>query len=204
MATSSTSPTIPALKLQLAPTLSLDDEQLLALCEQNRELRIERSAEGNLEMMSPAGGKTADRNAELIMQLRLWARETGTGRAFDSSGGFLLPNGAMRSPDASWVRISRLRELSRQDQERFLPLCPEFVAELRSPSDSLQALQAKMVEYLANGCRLAWLIDPSTRRAHVYRPESTVEVLEEPTTLPGDPELPGFRLQLAEIWQPSW
>lgn len=204
MATSPTSPPIPALELQLAPTLCLDDDQLLALCEQNRELRIERSAEGKLEMMSPAGGKTADRNAELIMQLRLWARETGTGRAFDSSGGFLLPNGAMRSPDASWVAISRLRRLSPKDQERFLPLCPEFVAELRSPSDPLPALQEKMAEYLANGCRLAWLIDPSTRRIHVYRPESEVEVLEEPNTLAGDPELPGFRLQLAEIWQPSW
>ncbi len=204
MATSPTSPIIPALTLQLSPTLPLDDDQLLALCEQNRELRIERSAEGKLEMMSPAGGKTADRNAELNMQLRIWARETGTGRAFDSSGGFLLPNGAMRSPDASWVRISRLRRLSREAQERFLPLCPDFAAELRSPSDPLKALQDKMLEYLANGCDLAWLIDPSTLRVHIYRPETAVEILEEPTSVGGDPELPGFRLDLAEIWHPSW
>lgn len=197
-------PVSPLLRLRLAPSLRLDDDQLLALCEQNRQLHIERSSEGVLEMMSPAGGKTADRNAELGMQLRMWARRDGRGRAFDSSGGFVLPNGAMRSPDAAWVELSRLRRLSPEEQEKFLPLCPDFVVELRSPSDALGTLQSKMDEYMANGCGLGWLVDPTEGRVHVYRPGVPPEILDGPDAVSAAPELDGFRLELGEIWHPSW
>lgn len=192
------------LTLRLAPVIRLSDEDLLAFCRLNRGLRIERTAEGSLVVMAPVGGETSDRNAEITMQLRLWARRDGSGRVFDSSGGFLLPNGAMRSPDAAWVERAALQPLAAEERRRFLPLCPHFVLEIRSPSDQLSALEAKMVEYLDNGARLGWLIDPERRRVAIYRPGVAVEVLEAPVTVAADPELPGFVLELAEIWEPSW
>lgn len=184
--------------------LSLSDDELFELCQRNRDLRIERTAQGEILVMSPAGGKTSDRNSELSGQLWLWARKDRTGRAFDSSGGFTLPNGAMRSPDAAWVERQRLGALPSSLQEKFLPLCPTFVIELRSPSDALASVEAKMEEYVANGARLGWLIDPIERRLHVYRPNAEVETLEEPSSVAGDPELPGFVLDLEEVWDPSW
>jgi Uma2 family endonuclease len=189
--------------LRLHPVIDLTDDQLLELCCLNRELRIERTAQGELLLMPPTGGATSDRNAELTMQLRVWAKRDQTGVAFDSSGGFLLPNGAMRSPDAAWVRRVRLTNLTGEQKQRFLPLCPDFVVELRSPSDRLSILQAKMEEYIQNGAQLGWLIDPLDRRVYIYRPERPVECLEHPTTLPGDPLLAGFTLDLREIWQPA-
>jgi Uma2 family endonuclease len=134
------------------------------------------------------------------MQLRAWAKSAGSGTAFDSSGGFLLPNTAVRSPDAAWVKASRLAALSKEQRRKFLPLCPDFVVELRSPTDSLSALQEKMQEYLDNGTELGWLIDPEERRVYVYRPATDVEILERPDTLAGAPVLRGFVLDLREVW----
>ncbi len=194
----------PALILDLGSVIELDDERLFALCHSNRDLRIERRAEGGLEIMSPAGGRTAGRNAEIIAQLLLWARRDRRGQAFDSSGGFILPNGAMRSPDAAWIERARLRDLAPEQKEKFLPLCPTFVVELRSPSDALKAVEAKMDEYIAAGALLGWLIDPLQLRVHIYRRGSEVEILEAPATVSGDPDLPGLVMEMAEIWNPSW
>jgi Uma2 family endonuclease len=191
----------PPVVLKMRPALVMDDDQLLDLCAQNRELRIERNAEGDLEIMAPTGGETSDRNAETTTQLRLWAKRSGTGVAFDSNGGFVLPNGAMRSPDASWVRRERLAALTAEQKRKFLPLCPDFVVELRSPSDALPTVQAKMREYMENGARLGWLLDPESRRVHVYRPGETPQVSENLNKLSGDPVLPGFVLDLRVIWE---
>ena len=148
--------------------------------------------------MAPAGGDSSDKNAEITMQLRLWAKRDGTGRTFDSSGGFLLPNGATRSPDASWVNHDRLAALTAEERAKFLPLCPDFVIELRSPTDGLSALQDKMREYMENGAQLGWLIDPLGGQVFVYRPGAPVERLKEPESVSADPVLPGFRLELGE------
>jgi len=190
------------LNLRLGSALHLSDDELFELCARNPELRIERTAEGNLIVMTPAGGASGHRNFKLTGALALWAERDGTGVGLDSSTGFLLPNGAMRAPDAAWVLRSRLDGLSTQVKEKFLPLCPDFAIELRSPSDRLPDVQAKMEEYRANGARLGWLIDPQKRRVHVYRPGREIEVLEAPTAVSGDPELPGFVLELEPIWQP--
>ena len=194
----------PPLTLHLDPIIQLDDDELFELCQRNRDLRIERTAGGDIIVMSPAGGKTSNRNSGITAQLWIWAMRDRTGHAFDSSGGFTLPNGAMRSPDAAWVERTRLSALAADLQETFLPLCPTFVIELRSPSDTLASVQAKMEEYVANGARLGWLIDPIEQRVHVYRPGIDVEILDEPSSVAGDPELPGFEMELEEVWNPSW
>ncbi len=192
------------LVLRLCPAVEMDDEQFFAFCRQNSELRIERSAEGDLIVMPPAGWETGSRNAIITHLLTAWALRDGTGVASDSSTGFILPNGATRSPDAAWVPLARLRALTPQQKERFLPLCHDFVVELRLPSDSLPPLQAKLEEYLANGTRLGWLLDAPNRRAYVYRPGAEVEQLDHPPTLSGEPELPGFVLDLALVWEPRF
>lgn len=189
------------LSLQVGDSLRLSDEELFELCARNPELRIERTAGGDLIVMTPAGGASGYRNSEIIAALAGWAKRDGTGVAFDSATGFFLPNGAMRSPDAAWVLRSRLEPLSDEAREKFLPLCPDFVVELRSPSDRLPDVQAKMEEYRDNGARLGWLIDPQERRIHAYRPGQAVDVLENPSQIAGDPELPGFVLDLTPIWQ---
>ncbi len=197
-------PILPPMTLHLEPVVYLNNDKLFELCRLNRELRIERNAEGELIVMAPAGGETSNRNAEVTMQLALWAKRDGTGRVFDSSGGFILPNGAMRSPDAAWVERPRLRGLAPANRRRFLPLCPAFVIEVRSPSDSPRAARDKMREYAANGARLGWLIDLEERRLHIFRPGRDPEILENPDAVAGDPELPGFVLRLAEVWDPGW
>ena len=188
-----------AVLLRLPPGLHLTDDQFYEFCRLNRELRIERTAQGGLVIMAPAGGDTSAKNAEITIQLGLWAKRDGTGRTFDSSGGFLLPSGATRSPDASWVRHERLAALTAEERAKFLPLCPDFVVELRSPTDSLSTLQDKMREYIENGAQLGWLIDPMGGQVLVYRPGAPVERLEAPDSVSADPVLPGFRLELAEI-----
>lgn len=155
-------------------------------------------------MMSPAGGEIGNRNALLTMMLGNWTRQNGEGIAFDSSTGFILPNGATLSPDVAWVRRSRLAQLTPAQKQKFLPLCPDFVAELRSPTDRLVDLQAKMEEYRQNGARLGWLIDPIERQVFVYRPQQEIVHLQEPACIVGDPELPGFTLELQEIWKPGF
>jgi Uma2 family endonuclease len=192
------------LVVHLGPGIAFSDEEFELLCERNRDLRIERTATGDLILMPPTGEETGDRNSELNMQLRLWAKKDGTGRVFDSSTGFVLPNGANRSPDAAWVWKSKLSDVPVAKREKFLPLCPDFVVELRSPTDSLTELLAKMDEYVGNGVRLGWLIDPQERRVHIFPAQSPVSVLESPERLSGEPELPGFVLELNEIWDPVW
>jgi Uma2 family endonuclease len=190
----------PPLVVRLRPVLELTEDQLLELSSLNRDLRLELTAKGELIVMLPAGGETSNRNSEINLQLRLWAKRNGAGVTFDSSGGFILPNSAVRSPDASWVERSRLETLTAKQREKFLPLCPDFVIELRSPSDRLSVLQDKMREYLDNGARLGWLIDPQQKRVYVYRPQTSVQELEAPQEISGDPVLPGFVLDLREVW----
>ncbi len=189
--------------LRVEPVIHLTDDELFEVCAMNRELRIERSAAGELLIMTPTGGETSARNSEISLQLGQWARSDGTGRAFDSSGGFILPNGALRSPDASWVALSRLDALTPEQKKKFLPLCPDFVVELRSPSDTVPVLEHKMQEYIANGARLGWIIDPEERRVVVYTPDAPARVLEDPDSVSAEPVLPGFRLALADIWEPG-
>ena len=189
------------LLLHLRSSVNLTDNQLFELCVANRELRIERTPEGDLIIMPPVGGETGWRNAELTAALVGWAHRDGIGVAFDSSAGFLLPNGAMRSPDAAWVRRVRLEKLTPEQKRKFIPLCPDFVVEIRSPTDSLRALQAKMQEYITNGAALGWLIDPIGRRVSIYRPGKPVETLAQPATITGDPVLPGFVFDLAGVWE---
>lgn len=193
-----------AVALRLPPGVRLSDDQLLDLCRLNKELRIERTSEGDLVIMTPAGAGSSQRNADLIYQLKKWSREDGTGVVFDSSAGFLLPNGAMRAPDAAWVRRSRVSGLSRDEKEKFLRLCPDFVVEVRSPSDTLSTQQEKLEEYIENGALLGFLLDPIGKTVYVYRPGRPPEVLEQPRAVSADPVLPGFSLQLEEIWEPRW
>jgi Uma2 family endonuclease len=186
--------------LRMRPAIRITADQLLELSSLNRDLRLELTAEGDLIVMPPTGWETSDSNAEITTQLRLWAKRDGTGRASDSSGGFVLPNGAIRSPDAAWVANSRLSVLSAEQRKKYLPLCPDFATELRSPSDSLRATQEKMEEYIDNGARLGWLIDPERKRVYVYRPGAPVEELASPEKVSGEGVLPGFELDLREIW----
>ncbi len=188
------------LVLRTRPALDVSDDQFFALCQLNRDLQIERTAEGDWSIMAPTGWETGDREAEIIMQLRTWAKADGHGVASSSSTGFRLPNGAVRSPDAAWVLRERLEQVPAEQRRQFLPLCPDFVLELRSPTDRLADLQAKLVEYLANGARLGWLLDPEPRQVYVYRPDAPVQRLDNPEQLLGDPVLPGFALDLREVW----
>ncbi|PMB27776.1 Uma2 family endonuclease [Fischerella thermalis] len=187
-----------ALILNLRPAIDLTDEQFFQLCQNNRDLRLERTAEGDLIIMPPTGWKSGNRNAKLTARLELWTEADGTGLAFDSSTGFKLPNGANRSPDASWVRKERIEALN-PDPAKFLPMAPDFVVELRSASDSLEILQQKMQEYIGCGVRLGWLIDIQNQQVEIYRVGQKVEVLESPLSLSGEDVLPGFVLELKGI-----
>ncbi|MCW6053200.1 Uma2 family endonuclease [Lyngbya sp. CCAP 1446/10] len=195
----------PATSIELS--INLTDEQFLELCQNNRDYQFERTASGELIIMAPTGSETSIRNADLTSQLRVWNRETKLGVVFDSSGGFTLPNGADRSPDASWVKKERWDALTPEQKDSFAPLCPDFVVELReaklsrreSKTDSLKKLQDKMQEYIDNGARLGWLIDRQNRRVEIYRPGQDVEILQNPATVSGEDVLPGFVLDLAEI-----
>ncbi|MDQ3236134.1 MAG: Uma2 family endonuclease [Actinomycetota bacterium] len=194
----------PTVVLQMRPAMEMNEEQFFEFCQLNRDWRIARSAEGKLEIMPPTGWATSDRNSEINMQLRLWAKRDGSGVASESSGGFILPNGAMRSPDAAWISRERLADLTTEQKRRFLPLCPDFVIELRSPSDPLSPIEAKMREYVENGTRLGWLIDPEDHKAHIYRPNKPTKILDKPKRISGDPVLSGFVLELKPIWEPGF
>ena len=178
----------------------LTEEQFMRLCQENPEFQIELSAKGELVIMPPTGLETGRRNSRLTRYLDAWAETDGSGIAFDSSTLFTLPNGAKRSPDASWVRRERWEVLTKDQREGFAQLCPDFVVELRSPTDRLSILQEKLQEYLDNGARLGWLIDPLDKRAYVYRPGQPVEALDNLTMLSGAPVLPGFVLHVRELW----
>ena len=195
---------IEPLVLHLPTSLALTDDQFFELCQANQEMRLERTAEGDILFMAPAGGEAGSQSSELNHELRAWAKRDGSGVAFDSSTGFVLPNGAILSPDAAWVRKTRLQKLKPTQKKKFLPLCPDFVVELLSPTDRLSATMAKMQEYLDNGARLGWLIDPARREVHIYRPTAQPERLHNAKKLSADPELPGFTLDLREIWDPGF
>ncbi|MEG3900482.1 Uma2 family endonuclease [Microcoleus sp. B4-C5] len=189
-----------AITLNLNSLIKLTSEQFYQLCEENPELKLERNANGELILMPPTGGETGKSNSKLNLQVGIWNDRTELGEVFDSSTGFTLPNGADRSPDASWVEKSRWSALTPEQREKFIPLCPDFVIELVSPSDSLKKSQEKMQEYMENGCRLGWLINRKKREVEIYRPGQDVEVLQSPLTLSGENVLPGFVLNLQKIW----
>ena len=175
-------------------------EQFEQLCSEYDELRLELTSTGELIAMPPTGSLTGRRNSNLTNQLEAWSEEDGSGVSFGSSAGFTLPNGAIRSPDASWIKRERWDSLTRQEKERFAPICPDFTVEVRSPTDKLTELYLKMFEYLENGTSLGWLIDPFKRKVYVYRPDQETVVLENPETVSGDPLLPGFKLNLTKLW----
>jgi len=192
--------TMNPLTLDLRPVIRLTHEQFEQIALANPDLRIELSADGELSIMPPTGGNTGRRNADLTTDLNLWNRQTRLGVVFDSSTIFRLPNGAERSPDAAWIILERWNALTQKEQDSFPPLCPDFVIELRSKTDSLKPLQAKMQEYQDNGCRLGWLINYQDRQVEIYRPQREKEVLRSPQTLSGEEVLPGFVLDLPENW----
>ncbi|MGB5595937.1 MAG: Uma2 family endonuclease [Crocosphaera sp.] len=190
-----------SLTLNLPPILSLSDEQFEQLALANEDIRLELTAQGELIIMSFTGGETGNRNFELYLDLGNWNRQTRLGKAFDSSTGFRLPNGAKRSPDMSWIRGERWESLSAAQRKKFIPLCPNFAVELVSESDDLEDSQKKMREYLDNGLQLGWLIIPRTQVVKIYRPSQEVETLESPTTLSGEDILPGLVVDLQPIWE---
>jgi Uma2 family endonuclease len=181
-------------------SIDLTDEQFEQLCVDNPELCLEMTAQGELIIMPPTGSITGSRNSRLTRRLDEWAEKDGTGLVFDSSTLFKLPNGARRSPDASWIKRERYDQLTEKEKDSFAPICPDFVIELRSRTDRLAMLQAKMAEYIDNGARLGWLIDPFAKRVYVYRSGQPVECLDQPETLNGESVLAGFTLNLGEIW----
>ena len=189
-----------ALTVNFNSVIKLTDEQFYQLCQDNETLRFERNSKGEIIIMPPTGGETSNRNAGLTAQIWVWNEQTQLGKVFDSSGGFKLPNGADRSPDASWVKLERWNALTPEQKTKFAPLCPDFVVELLSPSDSLKDTQEKMKEYRDNGARLGWLINRKSRQVEIYRQGQDVEVVENPVTLLGEDVLPGFALYLASIW----
>ncbi|MDQ3584136.1 MAG: Uma2 family endonuclease [Acidobacteriota bacterium] len=182
-------------------SVGLTEEQFELLCRDNRDLRIELTAEGELIVMPPTGPMTGWRNSKIIQRLANWAEADGTGLCFDSSTLYTLPNKAKRSPDASWISRERFEALPRKERDKFSHICPDFVIELRSLTDRLATVKKKMQEYLDNGALLGWLIDPLERRVYVYRPGQPVECLDDPETVTGDPVLPGFLFRPREIWE---
>lgn len=186
--------------LQLKPILELTDAVFEQLCRQNPDLRLERTAQGELIAMAPAGSETGYYNADLLGQLWQWNRQKRLGIVLDSSAGFTLPNGAIRSPDAAWISLPRWHALTPEQRRRFAPLCPDFVLELKSPSDDLSTLQAKLQEYMENGAQLGWLIDPETCQVYCYRLGQPVQVCDRPNTLSADPVLPNFTMDFTLIW----
>ncbi len=188
------------LVLRLEPIINLTDDQFFEFCQINRELRIERTANREVLIMSPTGSETGNRNFKLTVQLGIWVERDGTGIGFDSSSGFKLPNGAERSPDAAWIKLERWNALTPEQQKKFAPICPDFVVELRSNSDNLAPLKTKMEEYIDNGASLGFLIDRKNQDVYIYRPEVAVECLKNPATVSGESVLPEFVLDLSKIW----
>jgi Uma2 family endonuclease len=178
----------------------LDDEQFFKLSQINPELKLERTPQGNLIIMSPTGGETGNRNAELIAEFSFWNRQKQQGKVFDSSTGFKLLNGAIRSPDVAWIKQERWDSLSEEERRKFPCLAPDFVLELRSETDSLSNLQAKLEEYIENGVRLGWLINPVEKQVEIYRAHQEKEVLDNPKTVSGEDVLEDFILALSMVW----
>jgi Uma2 family endonuclease len=191
-----TRPTI----IKLHPATPMNDQQFFEFCQANADYRFERTAHGEIVILSPTGSESGNRNANLTVQVGIWAERDGTGLIFDSSTGFTLPNGAVRSPDLAWIRKSRWDAIPPEQRKKFAPICPDFVVELRSETDDLVMLQVKMQEYINNGAALGWLIDPLEKQVYVYQSDGSVQQLNAPLTLSDDPVLPGFVLDLGKIW----
>ncbi len=196
-------PNVLPLIVRLDPVINLTDEQFVEFCEMNEIVRIERTADGVLELRPLLVGLGGAKVAEAIADLGMWERTDGNGVAFTNAG-FILPNGAMRAPTAGWISKTRLATLTAEERKGFYPICPDFVLEMRWLTDRLSVLQAKMEEYMANGARLGWLLDPLQRQAHIYRPNADPEILDNPNTISAAPELPGFTLDLKPIWEPAF
>src|SRR5450755_634681 len=179
----------------------MDEGEYFEFCSRNPELRIERNALGEIIIMPPAGAETGFRNSDLTAQLTIWSRRDGRGRAFDSNAEYVLPNGAALSPDASWVQSSRLEQFTKEQKRRFLPLCPDFVVELTSPTDRLSQVKTKMREWIENGAALGWLIDADRRTVYIYRPGQDPQELVDVDHVVGEGLVDGFRLDLTDIWR---
>ena len=188
------------LTIDLPSIMPMTEEQFYEFCLSNRDLRIERNSSGEVIVMPPAFSDTGNRNFNIAVQLGSWAERDGTGLGFDSSAGFTLPNGATRSPDAAWIKLVRWNQLTEKQKASFAPICPDFVIELRSASDTISSLQTKMAEYLANGTILGWLIDRKNRQVYIYRPDQEPVILNDPQRVNGNPEMPGFEMVMAKIW----
>lgn len=184
----------------LIPLSTMSDRQFYEFCRTNVNLQIERNADGEIIIMPPAFADTGNRNGRVFGQLFIWSETDGTGEAFDSSSGFTLPNGAVRSPDAAWILGDRWNALSPEQQASFAPIAPDFVVELRSSSDTLTSVQTKMAEYISNGVRLGLLIDRQNHQVHIYRRDREPQILDRPESVNCEPEMPGFALKMAKIW----
>ena len=178
----------------------MNEDQFFQFCQINRDLQIERTAEGDILIRAPEAGSSGRGGSKLSALFDRWAERDGTGQVFGASTGFHLPNGAVRSPDVAWVRNERIDALTDEQWHKFLPLCPDFVLELRSPSDSVSMLRQKLEEYRDNGAQLGWLLDPAGKHIYVYRPGTAVEILDNPATISGEPPLQGFVLDVPQIW----
>ena len=189
-----------ALPLRLRTATPMSDDELMRFCTVNEMLRVEREPNGELLVMTPAGNRSSHKNAAIISALYQWAERDGRGYAFDSNTGFNLGDGSMRSPDAAWVSAARWDSLSEEDKERFSPICPEFVIELRSAADRLAPLEVKMEQWMANSVELAWMIDPQRKVVAIYRPGAETEILTEPAAVAGGGPVAGFELTMDRIW----
>ena len=189
-----------AITVNFSPVVDISDEQFYQLCIYNPDTKFERNADGEIVIMPPTGGETGKRNSNLIIELGVWNRQTKLGEVFDSSTGYKLPNGANRSPDVSWIEKSRWDSLTPQQKEKFIPLAPDFALELMSPTDYLINTQAKLKEYLDNGVKLGWLINPKAKQVEIYRLGQDVELLDSPQAISGEDILPGFTLDLTNIF----
>jgi len=186
--------------LEIPPKFKVTETQFELLSTFNRDLRMERNCNGELIIMPPTGGNTGKRNANLAYQIQLWNNKYKLGEVFDSSTAFRLPNGSQKSPDVSWIKKERWETLTLEQKDSFPPLCPDFVVELRSRTDSMVKLRKKMQEYLDNGINLGWLIDPQNKIVEIYRPNQKVDILQSPKTLSGENILPEFVLDLGLIF----
>ena len=189
-----------AITVNFSPVIEISDEQFYQLCIHNPETKFERNVNGEIIIMPPTGGETGKRNAKLISRFIVWNEQTNLGEVFDSSTGYKLPSGANRSPDVSWIEKSRWDSLTPKQKEKFIPLAPDFALELMSPTDYLINTQAKMKEYLDNGVKLGWLINPEAKQVEVYRLGQDVELLNSPQAVSGEDILPGFTLDLTNIF----
>ena len=190
----------PGMEVDLGGVRAFSDEEFLDFCRQNPDARIERESDGEITIMAPTHTETGAQNSDLFFAMYSWARKDGSGRTYDSSTGFTLANKALRSPDVSWISSERWNALSDEGRSGFARICPDFVVELRSESDTLRKLKSKMQEYIENGASLGWLIDPIERKIYIYSPGKEIEILDNPVEISGEPFLKGLTLTLKDIW----